>query len=352
MLFRLTTGQRALLIIFLVCAGTQFLPNALAASCKTASQMTAPQRDALANAARGLASAVQRGDVQALRTNTIPEVAANFGGIAASVESLKPLVQQATITVNSVFALDASTEPVGAAQTDFYCGTPLVVLNFGGLPPGTYGLAILHATGVPQPQQITLVLSQTSGSRWMLAGFFSKPMIQAGHDGIWYWESARKYAQQNMNWNAWFYYRMAVNLLDPVEFLSSPNLEKLQREANQTRPVNLPGTTPMSLTAQGSVFNVTAIDTTVVLGPLDLEVHYTPDATQAAQLRDPSQARRQVLEVMTALLSQHPELHTAFHGIWMHADQGNASLFALELPMEQIVLGTNPGTTRPVPIVR
>jgi hypothetical protein len=39
---------------------------------------------------------------------------------------------------------------------------------------------------------------------------------------------------------------------------------------------------------------------------------------------------------MTALLSLHPELRDAFHGIWVHADQGSVSLFSLELPMDQI----------------
>jgi hypothetical protein len=39
---------------------------------------------------------------------------------------------------------------------------------------------------------------------------------------------------------------------------------------------------------------------------------------------------------MTGLLSLHPELRDAFHGIWVHADQGSVSLFALELPMDQI----------------
>jgi hypothetical protein len=73
---------------------------------------------------------VQSGDVEALRANTIPAVAADFSGIAGSVDSLKPLVQQAAITVDSLYALDASTDPVGAARTDFYCGTPVVVLNF------------------------------------------------------------------------------------------------------------------------------------------------------------------------------------------------------------------------------
>ena len=352
MLLRSRNVQRALLLLSVTYAGALLLPSADAASCKTGSQMTPAQRDALSNAARTMAAGVQSGDVQTLQANTIPEVAANFAGIAASVTTLKPLVQRATITVDAIYELDASTEPAGAARTDFYCGTPLVVLNFNGLPPGTYALAIVHATGVPQPQQISLILAQTAANRWMLAGFFSKPMIEAGHDGLWYWDSARKYAQRNMNWDAWFYYRMAADLLDPVEFLSSPNLDKLRHETDSTRPSSFPGAQPMPLTAQGAVYNITAIDTTVALGPLDLEVHYTPDAAQAARLRDPSTARKQVIDVMTALLVQHPELQAAFHGVWIHADQGNASVFALELPMEQIATGTQPSTPTVNPVPR
>jgi hypothetical protein len=299
--------------------------------------MTAAERDEMSSAAHTVISEVQSGDVQALRTNAVPAVAADFGTIAGSVDSLKPSVQGAAITVDSLYLLDVSAENAGVPRTDFYCGTPLVVLNFTDLPPGMYALAILHATGVLQPQQITLILSKTSEHHWMLAGLFSKPLIEAGHEGLWYWVSARKYAERKMNWNAWFYYRTAAYLLNPVEFLSSPNLEKLQHEGDLVRPTTFPGTKPMMLNANGSVFQVTAINTTAALGALDLEVHYAPDTAQAAQLRDPPTPRRQVTEVMTALLALHPELQEAFHGIWVHADEGSTSLFSLELPMEQIV---------------
>jgi hypothetical protein len=93
---------------------------------------------------------------------------------------------------------------------------------------------------------------------------------------------------------------------------------------------------------QGSVFQVTSIDTTVTFGPFDLEVHYIPNPSQAAQLRDPPTARKQVTAVMTALLSMHPELQSAFHGIWVQADRDSASLFSLELPMDQLVAGSHP----------
>jgi len=286
-----------------------------------------------------------------MKTNTIPAVAADFSGIASSVEGLKPLVQKATVTVFDLYALDASTEAPNTPRTDFYCGTPVVVLNFTDLPPGSYALAILHATGVPQPQQISLILSKTADRKWMLAGLFSKPMTEAGHDGLWYWVSARKYAQKSMNWSAWFYYRTAANLLNPVPFLSSSNLDKLQHEEDKVHPENLPGTNPLTLDAKGSSFKVTAVDITSELGALDLDVHYTPDATQAAKLRDPPSARQQVIDVMTGLLALHPDLHEAFHGIWVHADQGDASIFSLELPMDQIT-GTQPTAMNLSPNIR
>jgi hypothetical protein len=332
-------GQHAL-VLLLACIGALLPLTAGAASCKTQSQMTTAQREALSNAGRALVQNVQSGDVHTLQANTIPAVAADFGGIADSANTLKPLMQGAAITVDSLYLLDASAEPAGAPRTDFYCGSPVVVLNFNSLPAGTYALVVLHATGVTQPQQIALILSATPESRWMLAGFFSKPMMEAGHDGLWYWTTARKYAERKMNWDAWFYYRTAAFFLDPVEFMSSPNLEKLQHEQEKVQPANLPGTNPMTVSGRGSDFQVTSIDTSASLGVLDLDVYYTPDDAQAAQLRDPPTARKQVTDLMTALLTLHPELHEAFHGMWVHAQKGDATLFLLELPMDQVVPGS------------
>jgi hypothetical protein len=296
--------------------------------------------------------AVQGGDVQRLRARTLPAVAADFEGIAASMQTLKPLVEQAAITVDALYGLDASSDPAGEARTQFFCGSPVVILTFNGLPPGTYALAILHATGVPKPQQISIILAKSPANQWQLAGFYSKPMIEADHDGLWYWVSARKYAQMRMDWNAWLYYRVATDLLNPLEFLSSPNLEKLQHETEQIHPSSLPGAAPMTLSANGSAFTVTSIDTTAEFGGLDIDLHYSPNPSQTAQLRDPPAARKQVTDVMKALVALRPELQNAFHGIWVHADEGNASLFALELPMSGIAVGLPPQATSSTPRVR
>ena len=313
-----------------------FAESARAASCETQAQMTPQQRDALANQARSFIALVQSGDTTSLRARLLPAIASDFDAIASSVTTLRPLVQDASITVDNLYSLDASTEQPGTQRTQFFCGSPIVVLTFNGIPPGRYAVAIVHATGVPKPQQIAIILAETPANQWQLAGFYSKPMIEADHDGLWYWTSARKYTQNHGNLAAWLYYSIADNLLSPVDFLASPNLDKLQQEWQQSRPPSLSANGAMMVNANGASFNVINLATTTDFGGLDLDLHYTPDSAQAMQLRTPVAARQQVTELMTALLTQHPELRQAFHGIWVHADQGQSNLFALELPMNQI----------------
>lgn len=309
------------------------VPGARAATCTTQAQMNAAERNDLVNAARTVLTQVQSGNVQAIRADTLPAVAADFSGIQRSIQYLQPLVQQATITVDDLYLLDASADPPNEPQTDFYCGSPVVGFDFNGLPPGIYAVAITHATGVKQPQQVSLILAKSAQGQWLLAGFFDKPMVLAGHDGLWYWATARKYAQANANWAALFYYHIATDLLDPVNFLASSNLEKLRHESDSIH-ADLPSVSaPLIVNANGATYRVTTVDTTTQFGPLDLDVHYTPDASQLAELRYPIIARQQVTNLMAALLAMHPELKGAFHGMWLHADQGNASLFALDLPM-------------------
>jgi len=309
-----------------------------AASCMTQAQMTPSERNDLAAAARILLNQVQNGDVNGLRAGTLPAVASDFSGIASSVEQIHPLIQRATVTVDDLYDLDASTDQPNQPNTQFFCGSPTVVLSFSGLPPGKYALAILHATGVQQPQQISFILAH-NGSQWQLAGFFAKPMVEDGHDGLWYWVSARRFKQENGRWAAWIYFRMATNLLEPLDSLSSPNLQKLLRETEEVKPADFPSGTPVTMYSTSGPIQMTAIDTSTAFGGLDLDVHYTPDAVQAAQLSNPPAARQQMLDIMNALLQAHPELHQAFHGIWVHADHGNNTLFALELPMDQIASG-------------
>jgi hypothetical protein len=341
--FFLRYGGRALLLAL---PGALVLAPAYGDPCTMQAQMTAAQRQQYEQAARTLVGEVQSGDMTGLQNDTLAAVAADFSGIERSAQTLQPLIQQAGITVNELIAFNAGGQGQGA---QFFCTPPgatmTVVLSFPSLPQGQYVLAIVHATGVPKPQQIALILAQGPQGQWQLAGFFAKPLLLAGQNGVWYWRHARAYAQNHNLWAAWFYYQIADNLVRPVNFLSSPNLQKLQNEAQQVQPSNLPGQQPVTFSANGQAYQITRLDTSTELGPLDFVIHYAPDPAEAAQLRDPTEARHQVLDLMAGILAAHPGLRTAFHGLWVYADSNGATLFALELPMNQIPGGPAGGNT-------
>lgn len=313
-----------------LCAGAQ------AVSCTTESMMTAVQRSALSQSALALARNIQTGNLPAVRAQTLAAVAANFSGIAESIQSVQPFLQHATLTADSLYLLNAS-ELARSQDAQFFCGVPgsplIVTLTIPNLPAGHYALAILRGTGVEHPQQISMILSLApDGTEWKLAGLFTRPMTMGGHDGVWFWTQARAYAAKKQQWNAWFYYQTAQFLLDPVDFLSSPNLQKLQREAENVQPAGLPAGQPMRLSSEGRTFDITALHTGELAGQLDLVVDFT-----GAPQPDPVAARAEVTAVMRGLLEQHPELASAFHGLWVYAKPpGGQTAFALELPMSQI----------------
>jgi hypothetical protein len=310
---------------------------AFAVTCTTQSQMGASDRSTLQQAAMNLAGRVQAGDAATVKTQTLAAVAAQFDGIASSIAGVQPALQHATLTTDALYALDA-TDLKTAQDAEFFCSLPAstltVEISIPNLPPGKYALAVVHATGVKNPQALSMVLANdpAGSSSWKLAGFFVRPMTMGGRDGVWYWRQARDYAAKKQLWDAYFYYQTAQYLLDPVDFMSSPNLEKLQREAEQARPDGLPGSNPMHLSADGQTLNVTNLHTGELSDQLELVVEYQATANQ-----DPVAARAQVTAVMRALLLEHPELRTAFHGLWVYADTANNQHpFALELPMDQI----------------
>jgi hypothetical protein len=300
--------------------------------------MTAAQRDKIAQVARTLGGEIQAGNAAAVRQATIAAVAAQFDPIAASIQSIAPQIQNATLTISALYLLKATDLKSTQEETQFFCsvgGSALIVtLTIPQLPPGDYALLILRATGVDHPQQLTLLVqNDPAGSGdWKLAGFFPRPIDAAGHDGVWYWKQARDYAQKSQDWNAYFYYQTGAFLLTPVDFLSSPNLEKLLKEAETVRPADLPSPSkPMTLKGGNQSFDVTSMRTDSSLGGLDLVINYN-----TKDVSDPVATHAQIVELMKAMLTQYPQLRQAFHGLWVYAHAPNQNPYAIELPMNQI----------------
>ena len=324
---RSATFPAGLIVVAMIFGSTAF-----AVTCTTQAQMTPALRTELEQASLHLGQLVQKGDVAAVKSGTLAKVASQFEGIASGVQSASPLMQGATLTVDQMYALDA-VDLKQEQETQFFCGvggTPLAVsLSFQQLPQGEYAFVILHSSGVAKPQQVSFVLAKDGG--WKLAGLYVRPMLFAGRDGVWYWSQAREYAKKKQNWNAYFYYQTAQFLLAPVEFLSSPNLEKLQNEQGAIAPPGLPGVQPLVLTVNSQSWNITSLRTDASLGGLDLVIHF-----QATGELDPVASRKRAIEVMKAMLSEHAELREAFHGLWVYADVAGQAPYAVELPMAQI----------------
>jgi hypothetical protein len=309
---------------------------AFGVSCKTQGTMTEAERTAIVQAARQIATDVQGGRKTDLKAATVPAVAANFNSIEQASTALAPLISGATITVYAVYKLDASDAKPADEQQQFFCdagdNSSHVTFTIQHLPPGDFAFALVHATGVTKPQQIALLLQSVQpGSPWQLAGFFPKPLSMAGHDGLWYWQQARVYAQKKQPWNAWFYYSTAAYLLQPAGFFSSSNFEKLVEERQALRPTGLPGDTPLTVNSDGASYKITSLRTDDALGGYDLVVHYNSTGS------DPVTNREHTIAVMRGLLAVHPELREAFHGLWVFADAGaEGQAFSLEQPMAAI----------------
>ena len=341
-------------------------------SCTPQSELGSAERDGMVAAAKRLGLLVEAGNVDGVRAITAPSVLAQFAGIAVGIRNVAPLTSGAALTVVNLYGLDASDLTSADEQTQFFCGglpTSEVVFSIPQIPPGKYALAVLHATGVVQPQQISFILQATpppapaatpqpenpaqpgiaappnappsaspqtapipaAADTWKLAGMFVRPLTWGGQDGLWYWTRARAFAKSKQNWNAYFYYQTAETLLVPVDFMSSPNLERLIKEQTSVAPPALPAAQPMTLSFHGKTYPVTALNTEGSLGGLDLVITY-----QAPDNSDPVAARTRNIEVMQAMLSQHPELREAFHGIWVYSNATSQQPFANELPMGQI----------------
>ena len=302
-------------------------------SCTTQSQMSESERAALVQSSRTLASAVQSGNTAAVQALTIPKVKAQFDPIASMIEQAAPLLAGATVTIDALYGLDASDLKSAVEDTVFFCGvagSPVHVdLTIPQLPQGKYALALVHATGVRQPQQMAFLL-QNNGE-WQLAGLFVKPLLLAGHDSVWYWTKARAFNQKGQKWNAYFYYTTAAYLATPADFLNSANLDKLNQETAASKPDGLPGAQPMVVNAGGQTYSVSELHTDGSLGGLDLVLRYS--TTDAA---DPVATRARNLELMKATLQAHPELRDGFHGLWVFAEAPSQRPYGNELAISEI----------------
>src|ERR1019366_7217557 len=166
----------------------------LAASCTTQSELQPQDRDALAAAGQRLSVAVLQQDYSTLQGALFQGVAQDWNGIRGAIED--------------------------------------------GVPPGKYAVILSDAAGAPLGGEMGIILVwDPTGAvpGWKLGGLSLRQGIIDGHDGVWYWTRARGQAATGAPWSAYYSYDMARYLLLPVDFISSPNMDKLMHEQSEIK---------------------------------------------------------------------------------------------------------------------
>lgn len=312
-------------------------PATGAPTCTAQAEMQPNDRDLLASVAVRLAGEIEQQDYAGLHDALLPAEASAWNGIRDAAARAVPLLQGGKITLRDLYLLDASMQKA-PADTEFFCanqsGTLNVTITMHQLPPGKYAVVLADATGAPLAGQLGLVLGwDGAGSGWKLAGLSAHQGVFDGHDGVWYWSRARALTQTGPHldlWSAWFSYDAARYLLLPVDFLSSPNLEKLNREQEQIDP-SPEKSFPLSLAQGDRVWKIEDVFLDPALREPDLGVVY-----ESTGVTDPAAQRTEAVSVLSALLKAQPGLRANFHGLWAIAVTGGKRTPIMELPMGQI----------------
>jgi hypothetical protein len=314
-------------------------------------------------------------DFPALKAALLPAVAPDWEQIRQAVEAAAPLVKGGRMQLRNLYLLEASSLAT-PADTQFFCsnssGSLTVSLTMKALPPGRYAVVLADAAGAPLGGQLAFILAwDGTGSAWKLGGLTVRPGSLDGHDGLWWWTRARELARASQpgsgqspadataadaadsagtraagtgsakaadsassapwsSWSAWYAYETARLLLLPVDFLSSPNLEKL--DAEQAQLGNSPRNAfPLVLADGPRTWKIEAVRLDPALLHADLGVAY-----ESTGVTDPAAQRTEAVAVLSALLKAQPGLRENFHGLWAYAIKDGKQSTVIELPMAQI----------------
>lgn len=292
-----------------------------AQTCQSVGEMDLAVRNALEISARRYFDMAGRGDWAGLQQNSIPALATNFGGVETAVKENQSAFSGAQATLRPVFLLTAEGN-APLARAEFLCGvfgksgqtTDSAVFVLNNLPSGKYGIAILDVRGSKDARTLTLILQEV-GTGWKLAGFYARLSHLNGHDGAWFVQRAREFKTKGQARNAWLYYREAIALTAPVDFMSTLGTDKLYDEIQTAVPADLPvnGNTA-DLAGVGKNYKLTDIFPLAVGSDLDVVVKYL-----AADVSDTATTFRENQAVTKALVTRFPEFRDAFAGVVVRA---------------------------------
>lgn len=304
-----------------------------AASCTSEPEMGSLDRDALSAIVTKVANAVIAQDDSTLQSVLLPQEASAWDGIRGAVDNAGPLLKGGQFVLRNLYLLDASDQ-TSPQNTQFFCSNPAgsmtITINMNALPPGRYAVALADAKGAPMAGQMGVILAwDNAATAWKLAGLTIRPGALDGHDSVWYWVRGRELAKADP-WSAWYSYEAARFLSLPIDFLISPNLEKLHHEQSLIQP-SPKSAFPLSLPDGSRTWKIEDVAFDPSLGQPDLAVVY-----ESTGVTDPAALRTEATAVLSAFLKVQPGIRANFHGLWAYADKDGKRTAVIELPMAQI----------------
>lgn len=305
-----------------------------AQTCSSGPDLDAATKGAIDNAAKQYLDMSKTGDVAGIKANSIPQITGDFSAIEQAVVTNKPYLAEAQATISGTYLLDASQAKAPLPRAEFYCGIynspDRLAFFIPNLPPGRYAIVIQKVAG-KDPITLTLVLENV-GAAWKLAGYYPRLDEIGGHDGQWYLSKAREYKAKGQSHNAWFFYLTAWDLTAPVEFMSTPQLDKIADEMQSARPSDLPSeASPLSLSASGKVYKVTELAAVPVDNNLDLRIRY-----ENAEAANSGAAFQDNMAVIKAIVAKYPELRDAFNAVIARAVDSGGHEYGSVLPMKDV----------------
>jgi hypothetical protein len=299
---------------------------ALAVNCTTQASLAQADRDQLLAAANPIANAIAEQDPAYLQSSLLPTVSGDWESIRSVAQAAIPLFKGGFLHWGDAYLLDA-TDLKAPTDTEFFCtnadSNVTMTISLRSLPAGRYALLIGDYENAPL------------GGKWKLGGLFVREGAVDSHDGLYYWRHARELGQQKSSeWSAWFSYDLARWLLLPIDFLSSPHLEKLNKEQSLLGP-NPADSMPLTVAGAGpdagKIWHITGLHIDTALHSADLGLTY-----EGSGITDLQGERAEAISVMSALLKLHPELRDSFHGLWAYAEKDGKRTYAIELAMHDI----------------
>lgn len=316
------------------CAAVLLVPAmSRATSCTSQAELSPADRSALSAAGEQIAGAILTQNLPLIQSNLLSTISSEWGQIQGEVQDAAPLMKGGKIQLRNAYLLDA-TSLTAPADTEFFCsnssGSLTVTITLRNLPPGKYALILADAEGAPMGGQVGLIFAwDPTANAWKLAGLSAHQGIFDGHDGVWYWARARALSSADP-WSAWYCYALARYMLLPVDFLSSPNMQKLDAEQDALK--NSPkGAFPYSVPDGQRTWKIDSISINTVLHEPDLAITY-----ESTGVSTPAAQHTEAVAVLSAMLKAQPGFRENFHGLWAVASYNGKQAPVIEMPMAQI----------------